>query len=312
MSRSVNAMPPATSGPHSQEKTVTSSRPLAGILPAVPTPVDAGGAPDVGRFLVHARWALAQGCHGLNVLGTTGEANCLSTGQRKAVMEAAATALDGTPLMVGTGTPDLATTIELTRHACALGYAGALVLPPWYYKNVSDDGLFAWYERLIAGTADAPIPLYFYNFPHMTGVPLSLQLMGRLKAAFPRRIAGVKDSSGDFALSAALVDIGDFDVFPGNEMALSAQGAPRYAGCISATVNVTAPLAVRFWANRDDARLRRRIDETRTALSAFPFVPAVKYLLSRIHDDPEFERVLVPHLPLDAGRKARLDELRLD
>lgn len=287
------------------------ARRLAGVIPAVPTPVDGDGAPDTTRFLAHARWALANGCDGLNVLGTTGEANSLSAGQRMAVMKAAAGGLGDAPLMVGTGTPDLPTTVELTRLAHELGYGGALVLPPWYYKNVTDDGLFAWFRQLVTATADRPIAIYFYNFPQMTGLTLSIDLMRRLKVTFPDRIAGVKDSSGDFDNCAQLTSIEDFDVFPGNEIALTTAGSERYAGTISATVNATAPLAGRFWADRGNAGLAENLVRTRKAITAFPTVPAVKYLIGRIQEDPGFERVLPPHVPLTAAQKAALDALDL-
>jgi 4-hydroxy-tetrahydrodipicolinate synthase len=288
------------------------SRTLAGIIAAVPSPVDARGEPDVVRFLAHARWALANGCDGLNVLGTTGEANSLSAAQRKTIMAAAASEFDTARLMVGTGTADIATAIDLTRYAHELGYSGALVLPPWYYKKVTDDGLFAWYERLIGATADTPVPVYLYNFPQMTGLKLSLGLVERLKASFPRRITGIKDSSGDFDNSAALTRIADFDVFPGNEVALTKSDGNGYAGCISATVNVIAPLAARFWADRENGELGARMTAARNAISAYPTVPAVKYLVGRIQGDADFERVLPPHLPLDKSDKAALADLQLD
>jgi 4-hydroxy-tetrahydrodipicolinate synthase len=125
---------------------------LTGVIAAVPTPVGASGEPDTRRFLDHCRRALANGCDALNVLGTTGEANSLSAGQRKTVMRAAANGLDRSRLLVGTGTPDLATTIELTRFAHELGFAAALVLPPYYYKSVTDQGLFAFFSELVAAT----------------------------------------------------------------------------------------------------------------------------------------------------------------
>lgn len=279
---------------------------LHGVIAAVPTPVTAEGEPDTDRFLRHARWALANGCHALNVLGTTGEANSFSADQRRAVMSAAASELDTSRLMVGTGTPDLATTIALTGYAYELGFAAVLVLPPYYYKGVSDDGLFAWFERLILATHDAPGPIYLYNFPQLTGVPFSVEFARRLKAAFPERIAGAKDSSGDLSYASRLAEIAGFDIFPSSETPIAKADAEGYAGCISATVSVTAPLVARFWADPAKAALAASVAEARNAIAAYPLVPAVKYLTAQLHDDPSFERVLPPHLPLTGAQKTAL------
>ena len=282
---------------------------LGGVIAAVPTPVTASGEPDTERFVRHARWALESGCDALNVLGTTGEANSFSADQRRAVMTAAATGLDRQRLMVGTGTPDLATTIALTRHAHELGFAGALVLPPYYYKGVSDDGLFAWFERLIEGTADASIDIYLYNFPQMTGIRFSPELARRLKAAFPERMAGAKDSSGDLAYAAELAKIDGFAVFPSSETALGKAKADGYAGCISATVSVTAPLVAAYWREPTNAALAEKVAQARASISAQPLIPAVKYLVAQLHGDPAFERVLPPHLPLTQEQKSALSGL---
>jgi 4-hydroxy-tetrahydrodipicolinate synthase len=279
---------------------------LHGVIAAVPTPVTAAGEPDLERFVKHARWALENGCHGLNVLGTTGEANSFSAGQRQAVMKAAAGALDTARLMVGTGTPDLATTIALTRFAHECGFAGALVLPPYYYKGVADDGLFAWFERLLTATAAMPIPIYLYNFPQMTGIRFSPELARRLKHAFPDRIAGAKDSSGDLAYAAELARIDGFDAFPSSETAIGRATADGYAGCISATVSVTAPLVRRYWDDPANSALAAKVAEARAGISAQPLIPAVKHLASVLHGDPEFARVLPPHLPLTEAQKAAL------
>jgi 4-hydroxy-tetrahydrodipicolinate synthase len=285
---------------------------LRGVIAAVPTPVTEGGEPDIDRFMVHARWALANGCDALNVLGTTGEANSLSAGQRKAVMAAAAAGLERSRLMVGTGTPDLATTIELTRFAHEQGFAAALVLPPFYYKGVSDDGLFAWFGRLIEATADAAIPLYLYNFPQMTGIVFSEPLARRLREAFADRIVGAKDSSGDLAYASSLARIDGFAVFPSSETALEKAGSDGYAGCISATVSVTARLVAAWQARPLDDTAKQRVAAARAAIAAQPLIPAVKHLVATLHGDDAFERLLPPHLPLTAVQKASLEGLRLD
>ncbi len=283
------------------------SKTLQGVIAAVPTPVGEDGSPDLRRFLAHARWALANGCDGLNVLGTTGEANSLSAAQRKAVMDAAAGGLPREVLMVGTGTPDLATTIELTRFAHEKGFAAALVLPPYYYKAVPDDGLFAWFAALVAATADRPVPIHLYNFPQMTGISFPPPLARRLAFEFPGRIVGCKDSSGDLDYAAELARIDGFSVFPSSETSLARAATEGFAGCISATVNVTAALAAALWRDPDDAALQARVKEAREAIASQPLIPAVKYLVGRIHGDAAYERLLPPHMPLQDAEKQLLD-----
>jgi 4-hydroxy-tetrahydrodipicolinate synthase len=280
---------------------------LHGVIAAVPTPFDGDGNPDLERFVTHCRWALENGCDGLNVLGTTGEANSLSSAQRKAVMGAAASNLPRKTLMVGTGTPDLATTVDLTRHAHELGFAAALVLPPYYYKGVSDNGLFAWFAALVEATAGQPIPVYLYNFPQMTGIALSPALTSRLAASFPGRIAGAKDSSGDLGYAAEIARIEGFDVFPSSETSLGRARRDGYAGCISATVNVTAPMVAALWRDPGDGALLARVSKAREAIAAQPLIPSIKYLVGRMHGDGAYERLLPPHLPLEERQKRALD-----
>ncbi|MBV9970420.1 MAG: dihydrodipicolinate synthase family protein, partial [Xanthobacteraceae bacterium] len=173
---------------------------LRGVIAAIATAVDADGEPDCGRATALAHFLLANGCDGLNVLGTTGEATSFSLVQRKAVMNAYRTA--GLPLdlmMVGTGAAATADAVELTRHAAELGFAGALALPPFYYKGVPDDGLAAYVGAVVAATAERPIPIYLYHYPQLSGLPWSPGLIRRLRDAHGERIVGLKDSSGDMA-----------------------------------------------------------------------------------------------------------------
>src|SRR5919197_5433612 len=190
--------------------------PLSGVIAAIATAVDEHGAPDARRSVELARYLLDNGCDGLNVLGTTGEATSFSVAQRKAMMSAYAQA--GLPLerlMVGTGAAAAADALALTRHAAELGFAGALVLPPFYYKGVPDDGLFDFIAALVAGTADRPIPIYLYHFPANSGLPWSVALIRRLRDAFGQRIVGLKDSSGNMAYAREAAAVAsDFAVFP--------------------------------------------------------------------------------------------------
>src|SRR3954470_8009231 len=158
---------------------------LRGVIAAVATAVDEAGEPDCARSTALARHLLDTGCDGLNVLGTTGEATSFSLEQRKRVMTAYRDS--GLPLdclMVGTGAASVADAVALTRHAAELGFAGALVLPPFYYKGVPDDGLVAYIDTLIQATAERPIPIYLYHFPAQSGLPWHVGLVGRLLEMF--------------------------------------------------------------------------------------------------------------------------------
>ncbi len=278
---------------------------LHGVIAAIATPVDESGEPDCARATALARHLLANGCDGLNVLGTTGEATSFTTAQRKKVMTAYRDA--GLPLdrlMVGTGAAALDDAIALTRHAAALGFAGALVLPPFYYKGVPDDGLCACIEAIVAASAENPIPIYLYHFPAQSGLPWHVALIRRLTAAFGQRIVGLKDSSGDlaFAREAASVAPG-FRVFPSNEAALMEARSGPFAGCISATVNLNADLCARAWRSGDAAALEQAV-AIRKLFDGKQLVSGVKALLAHIHRDPAWARVKPPLAPFAAADRA--------
>jgi 4-hydroxy-tetrahydrodipicolinate synthase len=278
---------------------------LSGVIAAIATAVDERGEPDAARSVALARHLLANGCDGLNVLGTTGEATSFSLEQRRGVMSAYAQA--GLPLermMVGTGAAALADALALTRHAAALGFAGALVLPPFYYKGVADDGLFTSVEALVAGTADRPIPLYLYHFPANSGVPWSIALIRRLRAAFPTRVVGLKDSSGDMGYAREAAAVGsDFAVFPSTEAVLLEARGGAFAGCISATANLNADLCGRAYTQGDAAALDAAVT-IRKLFDGKPLVAGVKALLAHIHGDPAWARVMPPLTAFSAADRA--------
>jgi 4-hydroxy-tetrahydrodipicolinate synthase len=287
-----------------------SKHPLKGVIAAVPTPFSASREIDADAFVEHCRWCLDNGCDALNVLGTTGEANSLSFTQRSLVMEIAASSLDAGRLMVGTGTPDLATTVALTRRASELRYAAALVLPPFYYKPVPEDGIFAWFGRLVGQTQARPIDLYLYNFPQLTGIEFSPALAARLQSAFPDRIRGAKDSSGNLDYARQLAAIPGFAVFPSNEVSLADAGRDNYAGCISATVNIDPASSAALWKNQSDKALEENVRSLRQGVAAYPLVAAVKHLVGRRTGNPVWNNVAAPNMAIgDADALARLDAL---
>src|ERR1700744_5824763 len=176
------------------------TKPLHGVIAAVATAVSENGEPDAARSTAFARFLLDNGCDGLNVLGTTGEATSFSLDQRRGMMSAyAASGLPLDRMMVGTGAAAVADAIALTRHAAELGFAGARVLPPFYYKGVPDDGLVAYIDAIMSATAAQPIPVYLYHFPAQSGLHWHVALIRRLLDGYGERIVGLEDSSGDMA-----------------------------------------------------------------------------------------------------------------
>src|ERR687896_2672097 len=195
---------------------------LKGVLAAVLTPMDEDLNPDHQAFAAHCHRLLASGCHGLSVFGTTGEANSLSVNERLAALEALLER--GVPpekLLPGTGSCALTDTVLLSRAALEAGTAGALVLPPFYYKGVGDDGLFHFFAEVVERVGDDRLRLYLYHIPQMTGVDLGLPLISRLIEAYPGIVVGTKDSSGDRDRITTLCrEFPDFSVLAGTETLL--------------------------------------------------------------------------------------------
>jgi 4-hydroxy-tetrahydrodipicolinate synthase len=278
---------------------------LRGVIAAIATAVDERGEPDCARSTALARHLLDNGCDGLNVLGTTGEATSFSLAQRRRLMSAYRSS--GLPLarmMVGTGAAAIDDAVALTRHAADLGFAGALVLPPFYYKSVPDEGLYAYAATIVAATSDHPIPLYLYHFPAQSGLPWHLALIRRLTGEFGSEIVGLKDSSGDLAFSreAAKAAPG-FKVFPSSEEALIEARSDGFAGCISATGNLNADLCARAFHSGDTAALDVAV-AIRKLFEGKQLVAGVKALLAHIHNDPEWARTKPPLTPFSAADAA--------
>jgi 4-hydroxy-tetrahydrodipicolinate synthase len=275
---------------------------LSGVIAAIATPVQEDGAPDFARAVKLARFLLDNGCDGLNVLGTTGEATSFSLAERLSVMKAykeSGVALQR--LMVGTGAAATADAVALTKAAEELGFGGALVLPPFYYKGVPDDGLVAYVDALVRATR---IPIYLYNYPAMSGIQWHVALIERLLKTYSTRIVGLKDSSGDmsYARAAAALSAG-FAVFPSTEAALIEARRGDFAGCVSATANLNADLCARAWRNGDAAALEAAVT-IRKLFEGKPLVSGVKALLAHIHGDPALARMKPPLAPFSAADRA--------
>ena len=281
------------------------ARKLSGVIAAVATPVGEDGSPDTARATKLARFLLDNGCNGLNVLGTTGEATSFSLEERKRVMNAYRDA--GLPLdrlMVGTGAAATADAVALTRHAAELGFAGALLLPPFYYKGVPDDGLVAYVDTVVQASAAKPIPIYLYHYPAQSGLHWHVALVKRLLEKFGSRIVGLKDSSGDMAYAREAAAISkSFDVFPSTEAVLIEAKNGAFAGCISATANLNPDLCQRAWSNGDQTSLDAAVT-IRKLFDGKALVPGVKALLAHIHGDPALGRVQPPLAAFPAADRA--------
>jgi 4-hydroxy-tetrahydrodipicolinate synthase len=280
---------------------------LRGVIAAIPTPLLSNGEPDCAKLVDRARHQLENGCDGLNLLGTTGEATSFSTAHRLRVMEGVAEA--GLPLgrfMVGTGAAATADAKVLTAAAAQLGFAGALLLPPFYYKGITDDGIARYIEAVANATGAEEIPLYLYNFPALSGVLYTISSVSLLLDRFGSKIAGLKDSSGDMDYAAAVAALSaQLDVFPSNEAVLLRARAGEFAGCISATANLNAPLCAAAFHDGNQAALELA-SKVRALFADLPLVPGIKAVMARITGDDSWVLLAPPLTQLTAADAATL------
>jgi len=284
------------------------------LVPAL-TPFQADLAVDGERFAAHCRWLLAEGADGLAVFGTTSEANSLDTGERRQLLERL---IDGgiSPgvLMPGTGCCALPDTVALTRHAVEQGCFGVLMLPPFYYKGVSDDGVFASIAEVIERVGDRRLRVYLYHIPPMASVGFSFDVIGRLLKAYPGIVVGLKDSSGDWNNTRGLLEaFPGFEVFPGSETYLLDALRLGGAGCISATANVNVAAMhhlLQVWRTPAADRLQQELAGVRAAIQKFPMVPANKAILAELRQAPAWNVVRPPLRMLgDEARHALMTSL---
>jgi 4-hydroxy-tetrahydrodipicolinate synthase len=288
-------------------------KPIAprGVYAAVLAPFDAQYEIDAPLLIDHAKWLLTNGCAGLSTAGSTGEGNSMPTRQRIGLLETLLKAgLPANRMIPCVGAAALGDVVEVTKHAVQAGCAGALVLPPYYYKNPSEDGLFAAFASLIEKIADSRLRIYLYHIPQFTMVPIPYAVIDRLIDAFPGIITGLKDSFGDWSYSETLLKrLPGFAVYPGSEIFLTRVKKAVGGGCISGTVNFTAPLASQVFAAPDEAkaeRLQQKLDAVRKVVEARPLVPALKAITAEISGKPGWARVLPPFVELP---EATRDEL---
>ncbi len=283
-----------------------------GVNAAVLTAMRPDLSIDIDRMAAHARWLLANGCNGLGVLGTTGEANSVGIAERVEVMEGlVARGIPAAAMMPGTGTTAITDTVMLTRKAAELGCRGALLLPPFFYKNPSDDGLFAYFSEVIQRVG-GDIKIYLYHFPAQSAVPFGIDLIGRLLKAYPGKVKGIKDSSGDFANTRAYADHyakDGFEVFCGDDGALRDLLQAGGAGCITAAANVGCAVSAEVYANWNNdkgAQAQTQLSAIRKAVVSAPLIPGLKALVARNTGNPAWNYQRPPHLALSAETAAKL------
>jgi 4-hydroxy-tetrahydrodipicolinate synthase len=285
---------------------------IKGVLSPVVTPFRTDLSPDPRRFIAHCKWLLTQHC-GLAVFGTNSEANSLSVNERIALLDALVSAdADPSRMMPGTGCCALSDTVRLTEHAVKAGCAGVLMLPPFYYKDVSEDGLYRSFAEVIERVGDARLRIYLYHIPPVAIVGITPKLVERLMKAYPSAIAGMKDSSGDWNNTKVFLDAfakSGFDVFVGSESFLLANMREGGAGCISATANVNPGLIdklYREWQSSDAQSQQDRLNAIRKATGQYVMIPALKAVIAHFAKDPQWVTVRPPLVELTKEQAAKV------
>ena len=290
---------------------------LSGILAPALTAFTGQLEIDAARTVAHFQWLLDQGCDALVVFGTTSEANSLSVTERTGFLEyAVSNGIDPRKLLPGTGCCSLPDSVVLSKHSIGLGCPAVLMLPPFYYKTVSDEGLFRYFATLIERVSDDRLRIYLYHIPPISQVAISFNLIQRLTAEFPSVVVGIKDSSGDWEHTRDVIDQfgpAGFRVFPGNEMYLLPALRAGGKGCISAFANVNPALLQKVFQNWQGPKadsLQQEVERQGGALRKYPLIPALKAILAESRKDPGWENIRPPLVGLSAGqREALLAEL---
>ena len=286
---------------------------ITGVLAPVVTPFRKDYAPDAGRFVRHCRWLLKSGCAGLAVFGTNSEANSMSVREKRTLLEAlVAGGVPAAALMPGTGHSAISDSIEMTRAAVELGCAGVLMLPPFYYKGVPDEGLYRNFAEVIERVGDERLQLYLYHIPPVSQVPITLGLIEKLLSKYPGIVAGVKDSSGDWSNTKAMLDAfakDGFDVFAGSEVFLLDNMRNGGKGCITATGNINpGPIERVFknWRSGEADKLQAGITATRKIVQKQPMIPALKAAIAHFGNDPQWTTCRPPLIELNAAQEKEL------
>lgn len=289
---------------------------FSGVLAPVVTPFKKDLSPDTERFLDLCRWITSQKAN-LAVFGTNSEANSLSVKEKINLLEKLiSSGISGDSLMPGTGCCSISETVELTKLAVSLGCRGVLMLPPFYYKGVTDEGLFTYFSEVIERVNDEHLSIYLYHIPPISQIPLSSTLVNQLVSKYPEVVAGIKDSSGDWNQTESFhkLNLPNFRIFCGSESFLLKNMQVGGAGCISATANVN-PLAInelfKNWAHPDAELQQNRVNKIRDIFQRYPMIPALKETIALQSGDKEWSRVRAPLIPISKNQSDALrDELK--
>jgi 4-hydroxy-tetrahydrodipicolinate synthase len=294
-------------------KLATAQKRIEGVLSPVITPFKRDLSPDADRFVKHCRWLMKSGCAGLAVFGTNSEANSMSVEEKLELLDALIKGgVPAAALMPGTGHCALSDSVKMTREAVRLGCGGVLMLPPFYYKGVSDEGLFRNFCEVIERVGDERLRLYLYHIPPVSNVAITLDLIDRLLSRYPGIVAGAKDSSGDWPNTKAMLDRfkdRGFDVFPGSEVFLLDGLREGGKGCITATGNVNpGPIAEVFknWRSTEADKLQAGITATRKIMQKVPMIPALKSVTAHFGNDPQWRTVRPPLVELTADQEKQV------
>ncbi len=280
-----------------------SKKNFSGVIAPLITPFGEDGAPDPDRFIKHAQWLMANGCTGLAPFGTTSEANSLGLEERMELLEELVDAgLDPAKLLPGTGMCALTDAITLTQHAVELECGGCLMLPPFYYKGPSEEGLYRYFSEVIEAVGDDRLKVYLYHIPPIAQVGFTLSLIGRLKKAYPDTVVGLKDSSGDWANTKSILEaFPDLEIFPGSEAFLLDGLRAGSAGTISASANVN-PAALHSvyqnWQTADADALQGRIGGVRKVFQSLNMIPFIKAIVAHYRNDPGWAKLRPPFVEL--------------
>lgn len=280
---------------------------ISGVLAPVVTPFKKDLTVDPERLVRQCRWLLSQNC-GLAVFGTNSEASSLSVDEKACLLDVLVDAgLDTARMMPGTGACAIPDAVRMTSHAVERGCAGVLMLPPFYYKGVSDEGLFRYYAEVIQQVGSSQLRIYLYHFPQISQVPISLALIERLLCEYPDTVVGIKDSSGDWSnMEAMLKQFPALAMFPGNETNLLRGMQNGGAGCISATANINPGAIVGLaanWQSPNAQAMQASLNELRYAVQQFPMIPALKATIAHYAGDTDWEYVRPPLVELTAEEK---------
>lgn len=281
------------------------------FVPAI-TPFKADLSVDAARFVANCKALLADGADGLAPFGTTSEANSMSVGERIELLD---TLIDSgileNRLIPGTGCAALPDTIALTKHAVSRGVLGTLTLPPFYYKGVSEDGLVDSFSAIIDAVADNRLKIYLYHIPQMTGVPITLTLIEKLLAKHPGVFVGLKDSSGNWENTHAVIKaFPELESYSASEALIPQNIAAGGAGCISASANVNARNIVALMhslGSAEEAVIASGVTEVRKIFEGLPLIPAIKAATARRHRDAAFAIVRPPFVRLADVHAAQID-----